>query len=158
VESVLRALALYVVLLVLMRVTGRRTLAETTPFDLVLLLVIGEATQQALLGDDFSLTNAVVVIVTLLLADIGLSLLKGRSPRAERWVDGVPTILVADGRPLRDRLRQARVDEQDILEAARARQGLAGMEEIRFAVLEPGGGITIIPRPDPPAPGGAARR
>jgi uncharacterized membrane protein YcaP (DUF421 family) len=157
VESVLRALVLYVVLLLLVRVTGRRTLAETTPFDLVLLLVIGEATQQALLGDDFSLTNAVVVIVTLLLADIGLSLLKGRSQRAERWVDGVPTILVADGRPLRDRLRHARVDEQDILEAARARQGLAGMEEIRFAVLEPGGGITIIPLPDPRSAGGATK-
>jgi uncharacterized membrane protein YcaP (DUF421 family) len=157
VESVLRALVLYVVLLLLVRVTGRRTLAETTPFDLVLLLVIGEATQQALLGDDFSLTNAVVVIVTLLLADIGLSLLKGRSQRAERWVDGVPTILVADGRPLRDRLRHARVDEQDILEAARARQGLAGMEEIRFAVLEPGGGITIIPQPDPRSASGATK-
>jgi uncharacterized membrane protein YcaP (DUF421 family) len=157
VESVLRALVLYVVLLLLVRVTGRRTLAETTPFDLVLLLVIGEATQQALLGDDFSLTNAVVVIVTLLLADIGLSLLKGRSPQAERWVDGVPTILVADGRPLRDRLRHARVDGQDILEAARARQGLAGMEQIRFAVLEPGGGITIIPQPDPRARDGVAK-
>jgi uncharacterized membrane protein YcaP (DUF421 family) len=157
VESVLRALVLYVVLLLLVRVTGRRTLAETTPFDLVLLLVIGEATQQALLGDDFSLTNAAVVIVTLLLADIGLSLLKGRSQRAERWVDGVPTILVADGRPLRVRLRHARVDEQDILEAARSRQGLVGMEEIRFAVLEPGGGITIIPQPDPRSAGCATK-
>jgi uncharacterized membrane protein YcaP (DUF421 family) len=144
-ESVLRAAALYAILLVLFRVTGRRSLRETTPFDLVLLLVIGEATQQALLGEDFSLVNAVVVVTTLLLMDVGLSLLKGRSPTVERVIDGVPTILVADGKPIEDRLRRARVDVDDILEAARERQGLATLAEIRWAVLETDGTITVIP-------------
>jgi uncharacterized membrane protein YcaP (DUF421 family) len=145
-ESVLRAAALYAILLVLFRVTGRRSLRETTPFDLVLLLVIGEATQQALLGEDFSLVNAVVVVTTLLLMDVGLSLLKGRSPTVERVIDGVPTILVADGKPIEDRLRRARVDVDDILEAARERQGLATLAEIRWAVLETDGTITVIPK------------
>lgn len=145
-ESVLRAVALYAVLLALFRVTGRRSLRETTPFDLVLLLVIGEATQQALLGEDFSLVNALVVVTTLLLMDVGLSLLKRRAPVVERVIDGVPTILVADGKPIEDRLRRARIDVEDILEAARERQGLATLEEIRWAVLETDGTITVIPR------------
>jgi uncharacterized membrane protein YcaP (DUF421 family) len=145
-ESVLRAAALYAILLLLFRVTGRRSLRETTPFDLVLLLVIGEATQQALLGEDFSLANAVVVVTTLLLMDVGLSLLKGRSATVERVIDGVPTILVADGRPIEERMRRARIDIDDIMEAARERQGLATLAEIRWAVLETDGTITVIPR------------
>jgi uncharacterized membrane protein YcaP (DUF421 family) len=147
-ESVLRALAIYGVLLLLLRLTGRRTLKEMTPFDLVLLLIISEATQQALLGDDFSVTNAVLVITTLLLADIGLSLLKARSPRLARVLEGVPTLLVAHGRPLPGRLERARLDEEDVLAAARELQGLERMEQIRFAVLETNGQITIVPEPD----------
>ncbi len=144
-ESVLRAVALYAILLALFRLTGRRSLRETTPFDLVLLLVIGEATQQALLGNDFSMVNAVVVVVTLLLMDVGMSLLKQRSATAGRLLDGVPTILVADGRPLEDRLRRARLDIEDVLQAARERQGIARLEQIRWAVLEADGTISVIP-------------
>jgi len=147
-ESVLRGAAVYLVLLVLFRLAGRRTLAQTTPFDLVLVLIISETTQQALMTDDFSVTSAVVLIVTLLTLDIGMSLAKRRWKAVELVLDGVPTILVADGRPLADRLREARLDEQDILESARMHQGLERMDQIRFAVLEPGGGITIVPRPE----------
>jgi uncharacterized membrane protein YcaP (DUF421 family) len=151
-ESVLRAAALYLVLLLMFRVTGRRSLRETTPFDLVLLLVVGEATQQALLGEDFSMVNALVVIATLLAIDVGFSLLKQRSALAERVLDGVPTILVADGKPVEDRLARARIDLGDILQAARERQGITTLEEIRWAVLEADGMITIIPRRPAPAP------
>jgi uncharacterized membrane protein YcaP (DUF421 family) len=145
-ESVFRAAAIYGVLLLLFRLTGRRSLRETTPFDLVLLLIIGEATQQALLGEDFSVTNAAVVITTLLLIDIALSLLKQRSPMAERVLDGVPTLLVADGAPIEPRMRRARVDLQDVLQAAREKAGLHSLEQIRFAVLESDGSISIVPR------------
>ncbi|PWS38320.1 hypothetical protein DFH01_03255 [Falsiroseomonas bella] len=148
-ESVLRAAALYLVLLVLVRLTGRRSMRETSAFDLVLLLVIGEATQQALLGEDFSLVNAVLVVVTLLLMDVGLSLLKQRSEAAERVIDGVPTLLVADGKPIEERLRRARVDVTDVLQAARIRHGLVGLEQIRWAVLEADGTISIIPAARP---------
>ena len=75
-DSVFRALAIYAVLLLIFRISGKRSLSQITTFDFVLLLVIGEATQQALLGDDFSLTNAFIVIVTLVGVDIGLSLLE----------------------------------------------------------------------------------
>jgi len=144
-ESVLRAAAIYVFLLVLFRITGRRALSEITTFDFVLLLVIGEATQQALLGDDFSVINAFVVIGTLVLIDILLSLFKQRSPQVGRFLDGVPLIVVEYGKPLTQRLRKARLTEEDILEAARQSQGLERMEQIRFAVLEKNGQISVIP-------------
>ncbi|WP_144955749.1 DUF421 domain-containing protein [Pseudomonas oryzihabitans] len=146
-ESVLRAAALYAFLLVLFRITGRRALSEITTFDFVLLLVIGEATQQALLGDDFSVINAFVVITTLVLIDILLSLFKERSPRVGRFLDGVPLIVVEYGKPLTERLRKARLTEEDILEAARQSQGLERLEQIRFAVLEKNGQISVIPEP-----------
>ncbi len=146
-ESVLRAAALYAFLLVLFRITGRRALSEITTFDFVLLLVIGEATQQALLGDDFSVINAFVVIATLVLIDILLSLFKERSPRVGRFLDGVPLIVVEYGKPLTERLRKARLTEEDVLEAARQSQGLERLEQIRFAVLEKNGQISVIPEP-----------
>ena len=74
-ESVIRGVAIYLVLLVIIRLSGRRTMAQATPFDFVLLLIVAETTQQALLGDDFSITNAIVLIVTLFLMDIGFSYL-----------------------------------------------------------------------------------
>ncbi|HCV76084.1 DUF421 domain-containing protein [Pseudomonas oryzihabitans] len=146
-ESVLRAAAIYAFLLMLFRITGRRALSEITTFDFVLLLVIGEATQQALLGDDFSVINAFVVIATLVLIDILLSLFKERSPKVGRFLDGVPLIVVEYGKPLTERLRKARLTEEDILEAARQSQGLERLEQIRFAVLEKNGQISVIPEP-----------
>jgi uncharacterized membrane protein YcaP (DUF421 family) len=147
-DAVLRALAVYAFVLVVVRLSGRRTLGQMSAFDFVLLLIIGECTQQALLGDDFSLTNAGIAILTLVSLDIGLSLVKARVPRLERAIDGVPTVLVENGEMLRDRMAMARVDEADILEQARIKQGLASMREIRFAVLERSGDISIIPRRD----------
>jgi uncharacterized membrane protein YcaP (DUF421 family) len=145
-ESVLRAIVMYGVLLVVFRIAGRRTLSEMTSFDFVLLLIIGEATQQALLGEDFSLTNAFLVIVTLLAIDIAMSLWKQYSETANRIIDGVPTILVDHGRPLTALMDKARVREEEILEAARRLQGLERMDQIKYAVLEVSGGISIVPR------------
>ncbi len=87
-DMVLRALAIYLFLLLIFRLSGSRTMAQTTPFDLVLLLIIAEAVQQALLGDDFSVTNALVLIVVLIGADIVMSVLKEHMPLFEKVVDG----------------------------------------------------------------------
>lgn len=144
-DSVLRAAAIYLVLMVLFKIAGRRSLAELTTFDLVLLMVIGEATQQALLGDDFSLVNAVLVIVTLIAIDIGFSLVKQRWLWFSCLLDGGPTILVEQGRVLHRRLKHARLDEEDILEASRSAQGIVDISQIKFAVLERNGKISIIP-------------
>jgi uncharacterized membrane protein YcaP (DUF421 family) len=96
-DAVLRGLAIYFTLLVIIRLSGRRTLSQMTPFDLVIVLVISETTQQAMLGDDFSITNAIILILTLFTTNIGLSYVKRWWPRAAHVVDGVPTILVTDG-------------------------------------------------------------
>ncbi|MGE4219893.1 MAG: hypothetical protein AB7G39_10635, partial [Alphaproteobacteria bacterium] len=83
-DAVLRAAAIYGVMLLIFRIAGRRTLSEATTFDFVLLLIIGESTQQALLGDDFSVTNGAIVIVSLVAIDIGLSYLKAFFPKVEK--------------------------------------------------------------------------
>jgi uncharacterized membrane protein YcaP (DUF421 family) len=145
-DSVLRGVIIYFILLMILRVSGRRTLGQMTTFDFVLLLIIAETTQQALLGEDFSLTNAGLLIVTLIGIDIGLSLLRERWPRLSGLIEGLPLILVEDGRPIKERVDQSRVGEEDILAAARESQGIERMEQIKYAVLERNGGISIIPK------------
>ena len=144
-DTVIHAAGIYLALMFLLRMSGRRTLAQATTFDLVLLLVISEATQQALLGDDFSLTTALLVIVTLIGLDVAFSLLKIYLPSANHILEGQPMILVENGRPLRQRMRTARVDEYDVLEAARKLRGLEEMSQIKYAILEVSGGITVVP-------------
>jgi len=145
-DSVLRAVAIYGILLVIFRIAGKRSLAQITTFDFVLLLVIGEATQQALLGDDFSLTNAVVVIVTLLGLEIGLTQVQRRWPKLGPWLDDVPLVLVEHGQPIERRLQKTRISEEDIMHAARSLQGLERMDQVKYAVLERTGEISIIPQ------------
>ncbi len=145
-DAVLRALAIYVVLLVVFRVAGKRSLAQITTFDFVLLLVIGEATQQALLGEDFSLTMGLLVIATLLTLDRVLDYIGYRFPRAGKLMDSAALILVDDGRPLEDRMVKEHIGEQEILEAARQTHGLESMSQVKYAVLEKNGTISIIPR------------
>jgi uncharacterized membrane protein YcaP (DUF421 family) len=147
-DSILRGLAVYVFLLVLFRIAGRRTLSEMTNFDFVLLLIISEATQNAMIGNDYSVTNGLVVILTLIGLDIALSVMKQRFPLMERYIDGLPLVIVDEGRPLKDLMDRARVDEQDILASARDKHGLERMEQIKYAVLERNGGISIIPKGD----------
>ena len=145
-ESVLRAAAIYFFLLLIFRIAGKRSLSEMSNFEFVLLLIVGEATQQAVLGKDYSVTNAFLVITTLVGLNIGLSLLKQRSQRVKRLLDGMPLIIVENGRPLKDLMDKVRVAEDDIMTAARELQGLGRMDQIKYAVLESSGGITIIPK------------
>ncbi|MDT0174814.1 DUF421 domain-containing protein [Pantoea sp. RRHST58] len=145
-ETVLRAASMYLLLMVVFKIAGRRTLMEMTSFDLILLLIISEATQQALLGDDFSVTGAGLTIVTLIVIDILFGMMKTRFPRMERLIDGSSLILVEEGKLLRQRAKRAGVDEEDILQSARSSQGLERLDQIKFAILEKTGKISIIPK------------
>ena len=145
-ESVLRGAALYLMLLLIMRLSGRRTMAQMTPFDFVLLLIIAETTQQALMGEDFSITNAAVLIITLVMIDIGLSYLKEFSPTFGKLLDGTPTVLIRDGKLDRHALKRSRMDEDDIMVSARQTQGLEKMSDIKHAVLEVDSGISVVPK------------
>jgi uncharacterized membrane protein YcaP (DUF421 family) len=145
-ESVIRPALVYLFLLLLLRLTGKRTLAQITTFDFVLLLIISEATQQALIGEDNSMINSAIVVSTLIGLNILMSLLKQRSSFIDRLLDDIPLVIVVDGKPLKDRMDKSRVDEDDVLDAARETHGLEHMKQIRHAILERDGKISIIPR------------
>lgn len=147
-ETVLRGAAIYFIVLAIVRISGRRALSEMTPFDLVLILIVAETTQQALLGDDFSITNAAILIVTLFTIDIGLAFVKERWRFADKLIDGRPTLLIADGASDERALRRARVGIEDVLAAARVQHGIERLEQVKHAVLECDGNISIVPRPE----------
>lgn len=145
-DAVLRAVFVYLFLLLMFRLSGRRTFSQMTSFDFVLLLIVSEATQNAMIGNDYSITNGMLVITTLVGLDVLFTNWKHRSNFIERWLDGLPTILVENGRPLEALMDRARVDREEILAVARETQGLERMDQIKFAVLEVSGGISIIPK------------
>lgn len=145
-ESVLRGIAVYVFLWLVFRVSGKRTLAQTTPFELVLLLIISEVTNQAMVDSDHSLTNAFLLILTLCGISVGLSLVKHYSRRASRWLDGLPLPLIRDGRVLDRNMDKARVDREEILMAARYTQGVEQLDDIKDAMVENDGKISVVPR------------
>lgn len=147
-DSVLRATAIYAFLLLIFRISGKRSLAQITAFDFVLLLIIGEATQQALLANDFSIINACIVISTLMFLELGLSLAKGWWPRLDPILDSTPLVVVENGRLLEDRITRERIDLNDVLAAARERHGLERLDQIKYAVLERSGGLSIVPQDD----------
>ncbi|MGH7946138.1 MAG: DUF421 domain-containing protein [Opitutaceae bacterium] len=145
-EAVLRATAVYGFLLLVFRVFGKRSLAQITTFDFVLLLIVAETTQQASWGDDFSVTNSFVLVAALFVLDFVLSRMKDRWPWFERVAESVPLVIVKDGEPLDERMRTSGIDIGDVLAAARENQGLDRLDQIKYAVLEKNGGITIVPR------------
>jgi uncharacterized membrane protein YcaP (DUF421 family) len=144
--SVVRAFVIYLFVFVVFRISGQRTLAQITTFVFVLLLIIGEATQQGLLADDFSVTNAFVVVGTLILTDIAMSLAQKRFPALERLVEGLPVVLIDNGQKVDLHMKRSRVSEADILERARQSQGLESLDQVKYAVLERDGSISIVPR------------
>jgi uncharacterized membrane protein YcaP (DUF421 family) len=148
-DSVVKALVVYFVLWLLIRLSGRRTLAELSTFDFILFLIIGGATQRALIGQDYSLINAFIVVTTLIVTDIIVGLLERDVPFLNKIVKGVPTILVDDGQMLTHRMRRARVSPEDIMERARVTHGLETPDQIKYAILEASGKISIIPRDKP---------
>jgi uncharacterized membrane protein YcaP (DUF421 family) len=143
---VVRAIAVYAFLLVLMRLMGKRSLAQVTVFDFLVLLIISEATQQGMTGNDFSVTNSAILVTTLILLQRAADKLTDRSPRTDRLLNDVPTLIVEDGRPLADRMAHHDLTEGEVLEEARKTQGLERLEQIRYAVLERDGSISVIQR------------
>lgn len=144
-NPILRGVIIYVFLLVIFRITGKRTLSNTTTFELVLLLIISEVTQQAMAGEDFSIITAFLLISTLIGMDLLFSFIKTKSKLFDEVAEGSPIIMVDKGKPLKNRMRLSRVEEEDILASARMLHGLERMEQIKYAVLETDGSISIIP-------------
>lgn len=144
-EMILRAVAIYLILLVVFKIAGRRALLQMTSFDLILLLIISEATQQALLGDDFTVTGAMLTIITLVVVDMLFGMVKKYISGAESAIDGSPVILVVHGELQNEKLKKVDVSCDDILVSARQNHGITTLEEIKYAILERNGHISIIP-------------
>lgn len=144
-DSVINAVVVYVLLRLIIGLTGRRNLGQLTAFELVLLIVIGGAVQRALVGDDPSLTNACIIVATLIGLDLLVSWIARRSHVFSRVAQGVPLIVVENGRPLARRLHRVQLSEDDVMAAARRHHGLTTIDEVKYAILEANGEISIVP-------------
>lgn len=142
-QFVLRAVAIYLLVMLLVRVSGKRAVGQFTPFDLVLLILIGNAVQNGLNGGDNSLTGAALLAVCLIALNYGVAFVAARSPRARRWIEGEPVVLARDGKVFRDVLRRELVSNADFLEAMRE-AGCSEIERIRVATLETNGRISLL--------------
>ena len=145
-DTVLRSTAVYLFLLLIFRISGKRSLSQLTTFDFILLLIISEATQQALTGNDFSVVNTCLVIASLVALDAMFSWMEGRSPAFGRVVGSLPVVIVENGRLLEDRAKQEGVTLSEILAQGRERHGLERLEQFKYAILERHGGISVIPQ------------
>jgi uncharacterized membrane protein YcaP (DUF421 family) len=141
---VLRTSTVYLVLLVLLRLAGKRELGQMTPFDLVVLLVIANAVQNAMVGPDTSLTAGLLAAATLVFVNGLVARLGLRASWLRRRLIGSPALLVHDGRLLSDHLRHEGVPEEEVMEALRE-HGVDDLHQVKLAVLEVDGTISIVP-------------
>jgi uncharacterized membrane protein YcaP (DUF421 family) len=145
--TILRAIAVYFTLLVVMRVVGRRSFEQMSPFEMILIFLFGGMGIQAVVSDDRSLTNALLGIMTVALLHVSVAFLKMRSEGFRRLVDGTPIVIVEGGHWHEDRLQRLRLTPQDVMAAGR-QAGLEHMKQIQFAVVERNGGISIVRKSD----------
>src|SRR5215217_7089585 len=144
-EPVLRAIGCYLLLLFIVRLSGKRGLAQVTIFDLVLLLLISQTVGQALIGNDSSLTTAAIITITLVVIN------RVNDTVAHRWADmshvleDAPLVLIENGHVHEERMSQMKIRLDDVRETARLDEGVERLDQIKHAVLERSGAIAIIP-------------
>lgn len=141
---VLRTFVIYLVVLLGVRLTGKREVGQFTPFDLVLILLIANAVQNAMVGPDNTLIGGVTAAVLLFGLNWAVGLLAGRNRRVRKWLIGSPTVLVSDGNVVEDNMHREDVTPEE-LEAALHEHGLEKADEVRLAVLEIDGTISVVP-------------
>ncbi len=144
-EKVLRAVVVYLFLVVGLRLAGKRELAQLNPFDLVVLLTISNTVQNAIIGDDNSVTGGILGAATLLVVNFVVVRFVYGHERLDRLIEGSPDLLVENGRVNGERLKSEMITLGELETAAR-KQGFASLDEVDRAVLEPGGGITFVAR------------
>jgi uncharacterized membrane protein YcaP (DUF421 family) len=147
VDIVLRAVVVFFVLLIVIRAVGRRELNTMEPFDVILLVVIGDLVQQGVTQSDYSLTGAVMVVATITLLTVTTSYLSFRFRRLRPVLEGEPLVLLEDGRPIERNLRRERITLEELRSAARQQQ-LDSLERVHLAILETDGRISFIPVTD----------
>ena len=144
-DLVIRAAVVFFFILVVTRVVGRRELGELEPFDLIMLVVLGDLVQQGITQNDQSVTGTLIVISTIGLLSVAVSWASFRSRRLRLLTQGVPIVLVEDGRLIERNARRERITLEDIQEEAR-REQIASLSDVDWAILEGDGHISFIPR------------
>ena len=143
-DLVLRATVVFFLLLVVMRSVGRRELNTMEPFDVILLVVIGDLVQQGVTQSDYSMTGAVMVIGTITLLTVSTSYLSFRFRRLRPLLEGEPLVLLEDGRPIVRNMRRERITLAELRSAAREHQ-IVSLDRVHLAILETDGRISFIP-------------
>ena len=143
-DIVFRAVFLFAFVFLVMRVIGRRELSSLTPFDLILLIVLGDAIQQALTQDDYSVTGALIVVSTLAVLQVLTSYLGFRFEKLRPLLEGDPIVIVQDGKPVEKNLRRERLAVEEVLEEARVQAQISSLDEIEWAILETSGNISFV--------------
>jgi uncharacterized membrane protein YcaP (DUF421 family) len=138
-----RSAVIFFFVFLLMRIVGRRELSSLEPFDLILLVVLGDSVQQAVTQDDYSVTGAFIVVSTIALLQVLVSYLNFRVPFLRSVIDGEPIVIVQDGKVIEGNARRERLTLDDIAEAARMQQ-IASLEDVQWAVLETSGEMSFI--------------
>jgi uncharacterized membrane protein YcaP (DUF421 family) len=146
-DIVLRAIVLYLFILLLTRAVGRRELSTLEPFDLILLVTIGDLVQQGVTQNDFSVTGAVLAVGTIGVLTVVFSYLPWRFQVLRPVLEGVPTIVVEDGNVVEKSLRRHRLTQEEIAASARL-QNIPSLAQVRWAVLETNGQISFIKKSD----------
>ena len=144
-DLVLRAIVLFGFMYLLTRVMGRRELSSLEPFDLILLIVLGDSIQQGLTQDDYSVTGAVIAVGTIAVMQIIVSYSSFRFRWARSFLNGNPIVLIQDGEVIDRNLRRERITHEELAEQARGQQ-IAKLEDVQWAVFEPSGAISFIPK------------
>jgi uncharacterized membrane protein YcaP (DUF421 family) len=144
-DVVLRAALFFFFLYAITRLVGRRELSSMEPFDLILLVVMGDLVQQAVTQSDYSVTGGILVIGTMSVLTVGTSYLTFKFPRVRPVLDGEPIVLIADGEVLWRNARRERITVEELQAEARQQQ-IASLDDVRFAVLETNGKISMISR------------
>jgi uncharacterized membrane protein YcaP (DUF421 family) len=144
-DIALRAVFLYAFVVFLIRVMGRRELSSLSPIDLVLLIVLGDAIQQGLTQDDYSVTGAVIAVSTIAAAQVLISYVSFRSRRARHVLEGEPIVIVQGGRLIERNLKRERLTEDEVAEAMRKQQ-IATVDNVAWGILESDGTISFIPK------------
>jgi uncharacterized membrane protein YcaP (DUF421 family) len=144
-DLVVRAVVIFAFVFVLTRALGRRELSSLEPFDVILLVVIGDLVQQGITQNDDSVTGTLIVLSTIGLLTVGVSYVNFRVRRLRPLLEGEPLVLVEDGRVIERHLARERITIDDLAAQARM-QSLASLDDVRWAVLETSGQISFIPK------------
>jgi uncharacterized membrane protein YcaP (DUF421 family) len=142
-DLVFRTAAIFVFILFVTRVTGRRELNSLEPYDIIVLVVLGDLVQQGVTQSDNSVTGAVIVISTIMVLSVIAGWLGFRYRPARRVLQGEPLIVVDDGQPVKRNLQRERITIEEVETEARIQQ-IGSLEEVRWAVLETDGQISFI--------------